>query len=569
MQYQALYRKYRPSDFSDVIGQKKIVKILKNSLETEKFSHAYIFSGPRGTGKTTLAKIFAKNINCLDKINGESCGKCKNCIEIIDNNSPDIIEIDAASNNGVEEIREIKNNINLVPTELNYKVYIIDEVHMLSIGAFNALLKTLEEPPSHVMFILATTDLHKVPITILSRCQCFEFSKIVDEDIVERLKYIVDQENIKITEDVLYKIAKYSDGGMRDSLSLLDKIRSYTEEEITLDIFYEITGSINDELIEEFLVKILNKDILGILNISNKINDLGKDYIIFSQEILLNLRDKIVDYYVNDQNTDYDIDFMLEFANKFNILINNLKNSSNIKIMFETSILTMLNEKNDQNISREIFFEKNKENNVSKSVVLEQKKEKKLNISNKIEEKLETTKITSNENKNTKEEEFIKKYYSIRKVIINNSFVTANKEFLLKLKNEWNLINDYILDNDYSTVVSYLRDVEIRVVGKNEMILSCNYDSILERGIILINKIEKLLELIYNNKYKVALVTTSEWEKEKNQYINSKKNGINYEYQLISNENSDENSATFNDYNESSIIKEAIDIFGEDIVKIQ
>ena len=188
MSYQALYRKYRPTDFSDVIGQFNIVKTLQNSLKLNQISHAYLFSGPRGTGKTTLAKILAKNINCLDLNDGKSCGKCKNCLSIINNECSDIIEIDAASNNGVDEIREIRNNVNIVPTQLKYKVYIVDEVHMLTIGAFNALLKTLEEPPSHVIFILATTDLHKVPITIVSRCQCYEFKKIRNEDIVDRLK---------------------------------------------------------------------------------------------------------------------------------------------------------------------------------------------------------------------------------------------------------------------------------------------------------------------------------------------------------------------------------------------
>ena len=191
MSYQALYRKYRPSTLKDVIGQDVVIKILKNAVINNKVGHAYLFSGPRGIGKTTIAKAFAKTVNCLDLKDGISCEKCKNCKAINETLCPDIIEIDAASNNGVDEIREIKNKINLVPSELKYKVYIIDEVHMLSIGAFNALLKTLEEPPEHIIFILATTDLQKVPATIISRCQCFEFHRISKENIVERLKLCI------------------------------------------------------------------------------------------------------------------------------------------------------------------------------------------------------------------------------------------------------------------------------------------------------------------------------------------------------------------------------------------
>ena len=188
MLYKSLYRKYRPYTFNDVIDQDVVIKILKNSIINNKIGHAYLFSGPRGIGKTSIAKIFARTVNCLNPIEGINCGKCKNCEILKDYYSPDIIEIDAASNNGVDEIREIKNNINLVPTELKYKVYIIDEVHMLSIGAFNALLKTLEEPPEYVIFILATTDFQKVPATIISRCQCFEFNRISNEKIQVTLK---------------------------------------------------------------------------------------------------------------------------------------------------------------------------------------------------------------------------------------------------------------------------------------------------------------------------------------------------------------------------------------------
>lgn len=255
--YHALYRKYRPTDFDSVVGQEAIVQTLKNSIINGKFSHAYLFYGPRGTGKTTISKIFARNVNCLDSKDGLACRKCSACNVSFSKDCVDIIEIDAASNNGVDEIRDLKDKINLVPSELRYKVYIIDEVHMLSLGAFNALLKTLEEPPEHVIFILATTDFQKVPTTIVSRCQCFSFNRISKEAIISKLEYVCEKENINIEIEVLNKIALLSDGGLRDALGSLDKLLSYSNDKITLDTFNELNGIVSDDEIIKFLKAIL------------------------------------------------------------------------------------------------------------------------------------------------------------------------------------------------------------------------------------------------------------------------------------------------------------------------
>ena len=256
LMYQALYRKYRPINFDSVVGQDSIIRTLKNSIINKTFTHAYMFFGPRGTGKTTISKIFAHSINCLEPVDGIACGKCKNCVESFKNSCVDIIEIDAASNNGVDEIRELRSKVALVPAELKYKVYIIDEVHMLSIGAFNALLKTLEEPPEHVVFILATTDPQKVPETIISRCQCFSFKRISSEMIVERLKFICSEEKIDVENDVLNEIALSSEGGMRDALGTLDKLVSYSSSKITLDDFYELNGMITKNDLKNFYEKL-------------------------------------------------------------------------------------------------------------------------------------------------------------------------------------------------------------------------------------------------------------------------------------------------------------------------
>ncbi|WP_283111586.1 DNA polymerase III subunit gamma/tau [Lactobacillus gallinarum] len=260
MAYQALYRKWRPRTFDSVIGQESITDTLKNAIKRGKVSHAFLFAGPRGTGKTSCAKIFAKALNCTNLQDGEPCNECANCIAADKGSMPDIMEIDAASNNGVDEIREIRDKVKYAPTEGKYKVYIIDEVHMLSMGAFNALLKTLEEPPEHVVFILATTELQKVPATIISRTQRYNFKRISKDDLEKRMKYILDQENIKYEDKALAVIAQVADGGMRDALSILDQLLSYEKESVNYQDTLEITGFAAKENIEKILLALLEQN---------------------------------------------------------------------------------------------------------------------------------------------------------------------------------------------------------------------------------------------------------------------------------------------------------------------
>lgn len=260
MAYQALYRKWRPRTFDSVVGQKDITDTLKNAIKRGTISHAFLFAGPRGTGKTSCAKIFAKALNCTNLQDGEPCNKCANCRAADNGSMPDIIEIDAASNNGVDEIRDIRDKAKYAPTQGKYKVYIIDEVHMLSIGAFNALLKTLEEPPEHVVFILATTELQKVPATIISRTQRYNFKRISKADLEKRMKYILDQEKIKYDDKALAVIAQVADGGMRDALSILDQLLSYEKGSVNYNDALQITGFAAKENIEKILLALLNKD---------------------------------------------------------------------------------------------------------------------------------------------------------------------------------------------------------------------------------------------------------------------------------------------------------------------
>ena len=293
--YQALYRKYRSQTFSQLVGQDVVAKTLKQAVEQEKISHAYLFSGPRGTGKTSVAKIFAKAMNCPNQVDGEPCNNCYICQAVTDGSLEDVIEMDAASNNGVDEIREIRDKSTYAPSLARYKVYIIDEVHMLSTGAFNALLKTLEEPTQNVVFILATTELHKIPATILSRVQRFEFKSIKTKDIKEHIHYILDKENISSEPEAVEIIARRAEGGMRDALSILDQALSLTQGNcLTTAISEEITGTISLRALDNYVVALSQQDISKALECLNFLFENGKSMTRFVTDLLQYLRDLLI-----------------------------------------------------------------------------------------------------------------------------------------------------------------------------------------------------------------------------------------------------------------------------------
>lgn len=294
MSYQALYRVWRPQQFHDVVGQEHITRTLQNALLQEKFSHAYLFSGPRGTGKTSAAKIFAKTVNCEKAPVSEPCNECSACRGITDGSISDVIEIDAASNNGVDEIRDIRDKVKYAPSSVKYKVYIVDEVHMLSIGAFNALLKTLEEPPKHVIFILATTEPHKIPLTIISRCQRFDFKRITAAAIVGRMQEIIEDQEITAETAALQVIASAADGGMRDALSLLDQAISFSDEEVTLDDALLITGSVSQSIIGELIHAMSQKDVSRALQALDELMNQGKDASKLVEDFIYYYRDLLL-----------------------------------------------------------------------------------------------------------------------------------------------------------------------------------------------------------------------------------------------------------------------------------
>ena len=359
MSYTALYRKFRPAVFDDVKGQDHIITTLQNQIRANRIGHAYLFCGTRGTGKTTVAKIFAKAVNCEHPVEGSPCGECAMCRSIAAGTSMNVIEIDAASNNGVDSIREIREEVTYRPTEGRYKVYIIDEVHMLSIGAFNALLKTLEEPPEYVIFILATTEIHKIPVTILSRCQHYDFKRISIETITGRMKELMDTEKVEVEDKALRYIAKAADGSMRDALSLLDQcIAFYLGQRLTYDNVLEVLGAVDTDVFSRLLRKILQRDVAGVLDIvedlvmmGRELTQLASDFTWYLRNLLLlKTSDNIED--VLDVSTEnmaqlkeeaqmIETDMLFRYIRIFSELSGQLKYSTQKRVMLEVALIKM------------------------------------------------------------------------------------------------------------------------------------------------------------------------------------------------------------------------------------
>lgn len=571
--YHALYRKYRPMTFDDVVGQDSIVTTLRNSIINKTFSHAYMFFGPRGTGKTTISKIFARSINCEEPINGCSCGNCPKCLHSFEKECVDIIEIDAASNNGVDEIRELKNKISLVPAELNYKVYIIDEVHMLSIGAFNALLKTLEEPPEHAIFILATTDPQKVPETIISRCQCFSFKRISDNAIVDRMKFITEKENISIEEDVLHDIAKFSDGGMRDALGLLDKLSSYTDKKITSDSFAELNGTITKCDLERFVDNIFSNNIGEILTYIVDINNSGKNLIQVIIQLLDYLQDTLFSYYVNNIVLKYPVDKLISLANVINDKLLDVKKSSNPRIYIEMLLIDFCEKNKNFNsveiISREIISDKKLANNFIKNnqtIVCAENHVK--NDTVVIDTNVKKDNDSSDNIMMNKEplpsinKKVILNLNDIMKARVNNIMATADKSILKEVIDKMPIFNDYTFDSEIGFVACALLDAKVRAAGSIGIILSYEYDSIVKQNLLNLEKINEVYNKLNKTNYKLAIISDLEWDRAKKDYIKTIKSG--YSYSLIE----EPLPELFEDTKKDDIISNsAVELFG-DIVEI-
>ena len=388
MSYVALYRKFRPAEFSEVKGQEHIVTTLQNQIKANRIGHAYLFCGTRGTGKTSIAKIFAKAVNCERPVDGSPCGKCETCKSIAAGTSMNVIEIDAASNNGVDNIREIRENVAYSPTEGKYKVYIIDEVHMLSIGAFNALLKTLEEPPEYVIFILATTEAHKIPITILSRCQRYDFKRITAETICSRLAELMEQESVEVEEKALRYIAKAADGSMRDALSLLDQcIAFYLGKKLTYDNVLEVLGALDTDVYSSLLRKIIGRDIPAVMADVESIVMQGRELSQFVTEFIQYLRnllfvqsaDHLEDFLeVSTENLAQlqeeagmiDAESLMRYIRIFSELSGQIKYSTQKRVLVEVALIKLCRPQMEKNYDSILDRLKTIESQLEKGVVV-------------------------------------------------------------------------------------------------------------------------------------------------------------------------------------------------------
>ncbi len=539
MAYQTLYRKYRPKTFELVYGQDTIIKTLKNVIKNEKLSHAYLFTGPRGTGKTSSAKLFAKAINCLNPKDGDACNECENCRSFNENSNPDIIEMDAASNNGVDEIREIKSKVNLVPSMSKYKVYIIDEVHMLSIGAFNALLKTLEEPPEYIIFILATTDPQKLPATIISRCQRFDFRSISSDKMKLCLQNIVNQENINIDNDALDEIINNSKGGMRDAIGMLDQASTFAEDKVSKHDIEELSGSISDSEVTNFFEEIINKNYETVFDKINKYSSLGKDFTLICEKMVNYIRkgilykknieqknikgiDKEIYSSLSDSQLYVIIDFISESLNK-------VRNNFQKELTFEVQIIQLMDKINDFshkqiNVSRETLItndiepSEEKDGDVPRETSLSKQKENTVVI-----QKQETNVPRETLNFETKQEDSV--LLKIKDIRINNILREATKKDLNFINEMWENVENYLIDEKYKLVAGILKEAKPVAASKKGIIITLPLDSI-------VNRIEKeydiskeLLKEIYNDSFKIVYISDSFWKDVRPSYVEKIKNG--------------------------------------------
>lgn len=529
MAYQTLYRKYRPKTFELVYGQDVIVKTLKNVIKNDKLSHAYLFTGPRGTGKTSSAKLFAKAINCLNNKDGDACNECENCKSFNNNSNPDIIEIDAASNNGVDEIREIKNKVSLVPSMSKYKVYIIDEVHMLSIGAFNALLKTLEEPPEYIIFILATTEPQKIPATIISRCQRFDFKSISHDKMKQCLENIISKENISIDDGAIEEIINNSKGGMRDAIGLLDQASAFCNNNITANDIEELSGNISIKQIRTFLSNIMQKEYNVIFDSISNYSSNGKDFALICEKIINYIREGILykkkintdktldeDKNIFDKLSDTDLYDLIDYLSDTLVKV---KNSYQKELTFEVQIIQMIDKifNKESNVSRETSINEMKvENtNVPRETSINEIKAENINAPR------ETLKIEN------KTDSVIEKLKNVR---INNILKNATKQNITFIKDLWPNINEYLINEKYKMVAGMLVNATPVAASKEGIIITLPLESSISRIEKEYDNSKELLNEIYNENYKVVYISEQYWKKVRPKFVEKAKNG---ELQII------------------------------------
>ena len=569
MSYLALYRKYRPKNFDDVCGQEEIVTVIKNAIVNNKVSHAYLFSGPRGTGKTTIAKIIGRLVNCETLVEGNPCGKCYNCVNFM--NSNDIVEIDAASNNGVDEIRELRDKVNLVPNNAKYKVYIIDEVHMLTNQAFNALLKTLEEPPSHVIFILATTEPHKIPLTIASRCQKFRFSKIDENKIVDRLKFIAAQEKVTASLDVFYEIARLSDGCMRDAINIFDQLIAYGNGNVEIEDVYKVNGSVSYDDISLLINYVINGDKVNIIKFisefeksGNFVNKFIEELIVFFKDVLLYRNTNVLSNIevknkaIIEVNKLCDDNFIYDFVDTLYNVLNSIKTTSHDSIIFMTALLKVSDKFNSNVLGNNDFKEEKGSSSseiISREIILGNNSGKNDNLGDKIVD------ISSDKSKNVK---INRKMNSLSvkdiDIRINNTLALASKNVLNEYKSKWKSVDEYIYDSKYSVAAGLLKDAVIVACSSNYIILCSEIYSVVDRINENYELVEELLGKIYGSDIFVVALTSNAWTNKKKDYVVNIKNGNKYTVIEYSKKKDDDKKG-------STPVDELINLVGDSIIE--
>ena len=547
MAYKALYRTYRPSTFDEVAGQEHIVKTLKNALATNKLAHAYLFAGPRGTGKTTMAKLLAKALNCEQGI-GCQCNECDNCQAIINGTHPDVLELDAASNNGVDEIRDLIDKVKYGTILGRYKVYIIDEVHMLTAGAFNALLKTLEEPPEHVIFILATTEPHKILPTVLSRCQRYDFTKLSDENIKERLKTVLEKEGVNYNEEAIDIIISLADGGMRDALSILDQVLAYSGNKLEVQDILDIFALESKEEKIALLTSIINKNVSDVLNRINRYIALGTDIKRLTDDLLLILKDILI--YQSSRNVScleslneqeardffkyLDIDETLKMIDIIMEAQKNYKNVTSIIPLFQVTLLKLVTVKKDGTLVEKVLEPEAKEEKVIKPESVKEVKPEPIKVQEEPKPAPKQEEIISlldqpEEEVKTPEIVLSKDIVAIKNTIKENSFfvddalaidimVTSKKAIKDQLIEEWPKIKRLITHPTLGKAATILIDGRPLVASNKIIVVEYQLQSIADRANLIDNQeaMQNIVESVFGKRmfvYAVSRNGSVEWQR--------------------------------------------------------